>query len=62
MRTQSLRITPVNLVTLGVAALLLTTLLYLFVHYWAQFVQYCINFRIYMHRYLVMYLSTAVVH
>lgn len=56
MRTQSLRITPVNLVTVGVAALLLIALLYLFVHYWAQFVQYCINFQIYMHRNLVMYL------
>lgn len=56
MRTQSLRITPLNLVSLGVAALLLTTLLYLFVRHWAQFVQYCINFQIYMHHYLVMYL------
>lgn len=56
MRTQSLRLTPVNLVSLGIAALLLTTVLYLFARHWAQFVQYCINFQIYMHRYLVMYL------
>ncbi|CAI2105133.1 High-affinity nickel-transport protein [Serratia fonticola] len=56
MKTQPLRITPVNLLGLGVTVLLLTTLLYLFARHWGQFVQYCINFQIYMHRYLVMYL------
>ena len=56
MRTLSQRITPLNLASLGIAALLLIALLALFTRHWAQFVQYCINFQIYMHRYLVMYL------
>ena len=56
MRTQSQRITPLNLVSLSIAVLLLISLLALFARHWAQFVQYCINFQIYMHRYLVMYL------
>lgn len=56
MRTQSVKITPANLAGLGIGGLLLVALLYLFVRHWAEFVQYCINFQIYMHRYLVTYL------
>ena len=56
MKTASLKyITPGRLTGLALAGLLLA-LLYLFVRHWADFVQYCITFQIYMHRYLVLYL------
>ncbi|AHG19149.1 nickel transporter [Chania multitudinisentens RB-25] len=56
MRTQAVKTTPINIAGLGIGGLLLAALLYLFVRHWAEFVQYCINFQIYMHRYLVTYL------
>ncbi|QJU41499.1 nickel/cobalt transporter [Serratia marcescens] len=54
MKTASLKHAPGRFAGLALAGLLL--LLYLFVRHWAEFVQYCINFQIYMHRYLVLYL------
>ncbi|MCP1105290.1 nickel transporter [Serratia nevei] len=56
MKTASLKHAPGRFAGLALAGLLLLTLLYLFVRHWAEFVQYCINFQIYMHRYLVLYL------
>ncbi len=56
MKTVSLKHAPVRYAGLALACLLLLTLLYLFVRHWTEFVQYCINFQIYMHRYLVLYL------
>ena len=56
MKTSSMKVTPANFAGLGAAALLLLALLYLFIRHWAEFVQYCINAQIYMHRYLVLYL------
>lgn len=56
MKTVSLKHAPGRYAGLALAGLLLLTLLYLFVRHWAEFVQYCINFQIYMHRYLVLYL------
>ncbi|HIH8967712.1 hypothetical protein [Serratia marcescens] len=55
MKTASLKYMPGRLTGLALAGLLLA-LLYLFVRHWADFVQYCITFQIYMHRYLVLYL------
>ncbi|WP_148873629.1 nickel/cobalt transporter [Serratia marcescens] len=56
MKTISLKHAPGRYAGLALAGLLLLTLLYVFVRHWAEFVQYCINFQIYMHRYLVLYL------
>lgn len=56
MKTSSMKVTPANFAGLGAGALLLLVMLYLFTRHWAEFVQYCINAQIYMHRYLVLYL------
>jgi ABC-type nickel/cobalt efflux system permease component RcnA len=56
MKTSSIKVTPANFAGLSAGALLLLALLYLFTRHWADFVQYCINAQIYMHRYLVLYL------
>lgn len=56
MKTSSIKVTPANFAGLGAGALLLLAILYLFIRHWAEFVQYCINAQIYMHRYLVLYL------
>lgn len=56
MKTASLKHAHGRYAGLALAGLLLLTLLCLFVRHWAEFVQYCINVQIYMHRYLVLYL------
>ncbi|WP_265557059.1 nickel/cobalt transporter [Serratia grimesii] len=56
MKTSTMKVTPANVAGLGAGVLLLLVMLYLFARHWAEFVQYCINAQIYMHRYLVLYL------
>ncbi|KEY59627.1 nickel/cobalt transporter [Serratia sp. DD3] len=62
MRTQSVNITLTGMISIGVIGLLLTSSLFVFVRYWADFVQFCINTQIYMHRSLVSYLLQLRAH
>jgi ABC-type nickel/cobalt efflux system permease component RcnA len=56
MKTTSMKITPAKFAGLGAGTLVLLAVISLFARHWAEFVQYCINAQIYLHRYLVLYL------
>lgn len=52
----NLKLNRANIASIGFSGAILLSLLWVFARHWADFVQYCINFQIYMHRYLVLYL------
>ncbi|MGE4802742.1 nickel/cobalt transporter [Yersinia hibernica] len=52
----NLKLSRANMASIGFSSAILLSLLWIFARHWADFVQYCINFQIYMHRYLVLYL------
>ncbi|VXC71430.1 Nickel/cobalt efflux system (fragment) [Enterobacterales bacterium 8AC] len=56
MRRQSVNLTLTGMISIGVAGILLVVSLSLLVRHWADFVQFCINLQIYIHRSLVTYL------
>ena len=56
MRTQSVNITLKSTIGIGMVGILLVVSLCLVIHHWADFVQFCINMQIYMHRSLITYL------
>ncbi|VXC71359.1 Nickel/cobalt efflux system [Enterobacterales bacterium 8AC] len=56
MRTQSVNITLKSTIGIGMVGILLVVSLCLVIYHWADFVQFCINMQIYIHRSLVTYL------
>ncbi|CNF20904.1 Ni2+-Co2+ transporter (NiCoT) family protein [Yersinia nurmii] len=52
----NIKLTRTSATGATLTALLMIALVATFIWHWSDFVQYCINLQIYMHRYLVMYL------
>ncbi|WP_145508756.1 hypothetical protein [Yersinia alsatica] len=52
----NLKLNRANIASIGFSGAILLSLLWVFARHWDDFVQHCINFQIYMHRYLVLYL------